>query len=357
MTPRRLDTVAVALLLVALPLGTAPLEIATGAVVALALARPERFAARAAPGAAEAVALAVLPLVFVGASGDLREALGQAWPLAPLLALPALRPDPRVVAAGVAAAGVAAAWGVAQALGGEPARAGFSHHLTLAYALLPPLGLAVARGWWGPAAVLGAGALATASAGVLVPLGVTMAVARRGWAWAWMLAGAAVLLAGIAGAADAEELRQRAVIWTGALSLADAPVGPGGYPAASAAAYDRLSPGFWFPNHAHDSYLQSLATLGWAGLAARVALVAALVRGAPRAGAAGVAGVALGALTQDTFGDLEVARAAWVWVALAGTLAAPPRSEAATEDGCGSCPSPSCSPSPTPGWRPSRPRG
>jgi hypothetical protein len=120
------------------------------------------------------------------------------------------------------------------------------------------------------------------------------------------------------------------VLWTGGLASLGTPTGPGGYAAASALAYDRLEPGFWFPNHAHDSAIQLLAVLGPAGLCAQIWLGAVALRvprDAPLAvgAAAGLVGVAVGALTQDTLGDLEVARAAWVWIALAAVLPPPAR--------------------------------
>lgn len=330
--PRRVDSLAVGLLLVALPLGTAPMEIATGLVALVAAARARTLGLRASwsgapPWVPVAGVLALTHLLSALASGDLREGLGQGWPLVPLVALPLLRPDPRVAAAGVLAAVAAGGWAVAQAFDHRVGTGAFSHHLTLAYALLPPFGWAVARGRWWAGAVLAAGVLATASVGAVVPLAATLAAAR--WArpaLAWLGGATAIVL--LLPAALPDELRQRAVLWTAGLELAaTGPVGAGGYPEAVAAVQDRLVPGFHFPNHAHDSAIQVLATGGWAALLALAGLVTAgLVRG-ERAGAAGLAGVALGALTQDTFGDLEVARAAWVWLALAGTAPEATRSD------------------------------
>lgn len=328
--PRRVDTLAVGLLLVSLPLGTAPLEVATGLTALLAAARTRSLGLRAAwsgapPWVPFAGILALTHLLSALASGDLRAGLGQGWPLVPLVALPLLRPDPRVATAGVLAAVAAGGWGLAQALDHRVATAGFSHHLTLAYALLPPFGWAAAHGRWGACAVLAAGVLATTSVGAVVPLAATFVAARRTRpALAWLGGAAAFLL--LLPAALPDELRQRAVLWTAGLELAaTGPVGAGGYPEAVDVAQDRLVPGFHFPNHAHDSAIQVLATGGWPALLALVGLVTTgLIRGHP-AGGAGLAGVALGALTQDTFGDLEVARAAWVWLAMAGTAPEPAR--------------------------------
>ncbi|MBM4393523.1 MAG: hypothetical protein FJ090_20560, partial [Deltaproteobacteria bacterium] len=49
------------------------------------------------------------------------------------------------------------------------------------------------------------------------------------------------------------------------------------------------------------------------------ALVAAVLRRAHPAAAAGLVGVLVGGFTQDTLGDLEVARAALAWIAVLGT--------------------------------------
>jgi|GEM_PF-2776644 len=323
----RLDDVLVALLLLALPLSTAALEIATALALIAALATPSRRARLAHPLLLPAVALALVWVAAIPLSGDVREGFGQVWVLAPLLAVPALRPDPRVVALGVGAAGVAAAWAVGQALGGHPGTGGFSHHLSLAYALLPPLGVAVARGWAVPAVLLVAGVLATRSVGVLPALAATLYAARAGRPAVAAVVGAAVTVL-LLPLAPPTELAERAVLWTGGLTLLDAPVGPGAYAGASALAYDALQPGFWFPNHAHDSAVQLLAVVGPAGLAAMAWLVARALRVGGRGAAAGLAGVLVGVLTQDVFGDLEVSRACWTWLALGFSVPAidgPPR--------------------------------
>ena len=96
--------------------------------------------------------------------------------------------------------------------------------------------------------------------------------------------------------------------------------GAGGYGLATELSNESLSPGFFFPHHAHDSLVQLRALTGMAGVVATLALVAAVFRHAHPAAAAGLAGVMVGALTQDTLGDLEVARATWAWVAILGTL-------------------------------------
>lgn len=314
---------AIAAFLVALPLATAAQEVALAGCVVAALLSGGRGRSLAAPWGWAAVACAAAGALGALASGDLREGLGHAWRLAPLFAVPALLETEGARATlerwGLGAAVVVAAWGVGQAALGVPAHAGLSHHLTLAYALLPPLGVAVASGRWAAAAVLVTGVAATGSAGAAVAAVATVAAARWGRPGAWLGAGALATVALLAVAADPGELRERAILWTGGLSLSEGgPVGPGAYAAASALAYDRLAPGFWFPNHAHDGAVQILATLGPAGLLAYAWLAWAALRHGSRGAAAGLAGVLVGALTQDTLGDLEVARAAWAWVALGG---------------------------------------
>lgn len=304
-----------------LPLTTAGQEIAMAIAMIAALVSPRRAALWREPWGRAAFAVALTWLAAYPSSGDLREALGHAWPLAPLFVIPALR-TPNVglvVRIGLGAACVAAAWAVAQRLDGEGGTAGMSHHLTLAYALLPPLGVAAARGNWAVTALLLAGVGATGSSGALVGVAVTLLGARAVRPVYACAVGCVVTVAALP-FADRAELLQRAVLWTGGLAVAaDGPAGPGGYAAASAPAYDALVPGFWFPNHAHDAAIQLLAVVGPAGLVAMAALVLAALgtSGArPTGAAAGLAGVVVGGLTQDVFGDLEVVRAVWGWVAL-----------------------------------------
>lgn len=322
------ERVVLGLLLAALPLSTAAMEVACALALALALTGPSRTAFLAAPWARPALAVAAVWVLASPISGQWREGLGHAWVLAPLVALPALARSPRAEVVGLWAAAGAGGWALVQALTGAPERAGFSHHLTLAYALLPPLGVALTRRAWAPAALVFVGILASGSRGALPALLTTLVAVPWGRrpvpaAAAWL--GGALLTVGLlATAAPADDLRQRAILWTGGLTVAaTGPVGPGAYPQASAGAYEALSPGFWFPNHAHDSAVQVLAVLGPAGLVATVWLCVAAL-GVGGGAAAGLAGVLVGALTQDVLGDLEVARAAWVWLALASVSPAHP---------------------------------
>lgn len=272
--------------------------------------------------AAACFVLGALPL------GDLREGLGHAWLLAPLLAIPLahVTKDERriLVRCALAAASLAAILALLQRAGGGVATGAFGHHLTLAYAMVPPFAAAVAFRMWPVAVLLAAGSLASGSAAAPISLMVagfaaSLGSQRGGRSAAISLGvGAVATLTGIALFADTEELRQRAVMWTGGLSIAPGSAGAGGYGVATEAIYDRLSPGFYFPNHAHDSAIQLYATLGPAGCVAVAFLVGTIFRRGHRAAAAGLAGVLVGGLTQDVLGDLEVARALWVWTAVLG---------------------------------------
>ena len=319
-----------------------------GAGWLVALGDTMRWPSPAGGGAAWSYALVWLLLVPI--SGNLREGLGHVWPVAPLFFVPALLaaarlPDARLpdarppgarlpgVRAGLLCAAAVGAFAAVEGLFRE-ARGPYSHHLTLAYALLPPLGVALAQR--SPLSVpIALGVVGSRSSGVVIALMVTVVLgllagrdATRGRTSSPARSGAAALL-GMALTALAlplgqrSELHQRAILWTGGLIVGlgsgiDAPAGPGGYPAATAPLYERLQPGFWFPNHAHDSGTQLLAVLGPAGWVCGVLLVIALFECFGAGAAAGLAGVCIGSLTQDTFGDLEVVRAAVVWGCLTG---------------------------------------
>lgn len=325
----RLAQASLIAVFVTMPLSTGAHEVTMAVAMALAFVVGRRRALFEAPWGRFGVALAVIWVALAAASGDLREGLGHAWLLSPLFAVSALRGSDTdtVERWGVGAACVAAAWALGQRALGQVGTGPMSHHLSLAYALLPPLGVAISRRWWAPGLVLTAGVLSTGSEGAVVAVGVTLAASLLPTRATLPAAGVGIVatLAALP-FADRSELAQRAVLWTGGLRVArEGPVGPGAYPEASASVYEQLSPGFWFPNHAHDANIQALAVLGPAGLVATLALVVvACTRGA-RGAAAGIAGVAVGALTQDVFGDLEVARACWAWLALLPYLPDPDR--------------------------------
>ena len=318
------------LLVVSLPLATSLHEVAMAVALVLALLLPSRFRFLDVPWGRAALAVACVWALIPPAPGGLREGLGHAWLLAPIVAIPALLPpsapaaEPvreRLRTAGLWAAGAAACWGLAQRLLGHPATGPFSHHLTLAYALVPAFGVALAGRRWVLGGLLAGGVLSSGSSGATIALCVTAAAvgtARPIWLTGMGLGMTLVLLP----FADTSELVQRAVLWTGGLTVGEAgPVGPGGYAAAASLAYENLAPGFWFPNHAHDSTIQVLAVLGPAGGVAVALLCGSALSRAALGPAAGVAGVLVGGLTQDVLGELEVARAMWMWVALGGVAA------------------------------------
>ena len=109
--------------------------------------------------------------------------------------------------------------------------------------------------------------------------------------------------------ADPSDQQQRALLWTGGLAV-HWPAGEGGWLNQAILQWDRLQPGFWFPYHAHDGMIQVWGVLGPSGLGALIWLLASLFRGPA---AAAMVGVLVGCLTQNVFGDLEVARSLWFW--------------------------------------------
>lgn len=319
-------------------LGTFASEVTVGLALAVALgfgllrATPFRIL-----GGQFTLAYAAVWLLMVPVSGNFHEGIGHVWPLAALLVIPMLRgvsgvdAEPSIRAGLWCAAGLGV-WGAVEGTMRE-AHGPFSHHLTLAYALLPPLGVALQRRS-ALALPMVLGVLGSRSSGALVALGVTGVLGvwagfdgargRSGSRWrgpAGALTGMALTAIGLP-FADPTEVHSRAVLWTGGLRVAqEGLTGPGGYPAASALIYDELEPGFWFPNHAHDSATQVYAVLGPAGWLCALMLVAACFEGFGIGAAAGLAGVCVGSLTQDNFGDLEVLRAITVWGALTACAA------------------------------------
>lgn len=330
--------VGVLALLVALPLGSAPIEIATGIVAALALWRLARR--RASIDTELGSPLALVALLWLVAAlarppvgvEEIRAALSFPWALVLVLALPALALEPaareRALRLGLWSAAVVGAGALAFGLARgawpweAPSRGLFSHHLTLGYALLPPLAAALARRAWMPALGVALGVVAAGSSGPALALVVLIAglLSRPIWA---LLGGSAAAVGLTALLSEQPALAERAVLWTsGALLALRAPlgVGPGGYREAVVPVQDALSPGFYFPNHAHDAALQVGAVAGFGAWIALAWLLVALWRRSDRAGRAALAALLVGGLTQDTLGDLEVVRALVAWC-----LLAPPR--------------------------------
>jgi hypothetical protein len=319
---------SLALLLVSLSLGTAPLELATGLAVVVGLAVGER---RALPLLAPALAVVALLLASAlgGGGRELVEALGRAWPLAPLLAVPMLVPrlNPaqleRLVQLGLAAALVPVVWAAVELLRvgalpwAHPAQGPFSHHLTYGYALLPPIAVALyRRSWLALPLALGVGL-----AGSSGPLLALVVVATAVW---WrplpaLVGGAAAALVLIGLLHGQTELDQRVVLWeSGVMVAVGQPLGAGplGVREALGVAQEALRPGFYFPLHAHDTMLQAAAMAGPAMWLCWAWLGVSLWRHTGRAGQAALAALVVGGTTQDTLGDLEVVRALLVWATL-----------------------------------------
>lgn len=323
MRAARLHELLVAAVLVTLPLSTGAHEVSMALLLGWALLVRRAAGFSALPWSGAAVATAAACVLGAWASGDVREGFGQAWLLAPLVALagPVEEGSMRwLLRLGVGAAAVAAAMAVTQAAVGGEGRGLFSHHLSLAYALLPPFAVALSRRQFPLAALLAAGVLAARSDAAPIALLATALAVWTGRPLVATLLGSVATLGALAGFAGTDELRQRAVLWTGGLLVGPGSAGAGGYALASAPEYERLSPGFWFPNHAHDSFIQLGATLGAGGVLAMAVLVLAAMKHGHPAARAGLAGVLVGGLTQNTLGDLEVARAVWVWLAILGTV-------------------------------------
>lgn len=322
-----------ALLLIALPLGTAPGEIAAGLVTALALVQLARRKASLDLELVGPVALVCVSWLASALGRDPSgpqwvEALGRCWPLCLALLLPALplpaEARPRLTRLGLwVAAGVGGLAAVQVAQAGvapweQPARGLFSHHLTLGYGLLPALAVALVERAWAPAALLGLGVAATGSSGPALSVAVIVAGLIFGPGRA--LVGGAVAAIGLVLVLRQDPaLSERAVLWTSGATLAlDHPlgVGPSGFREAAAPVQAELAPDFYFPLHAHDAALQLAALAGLGAWIAWAWLMLALWRRTDRAGRLALAALAVGGLTQDTLGDLEVIRALCAWALL-----------------------------------------
>jgi hypothetical protein len=319
-------------------LGTAALEVATALVAIAAIWRPR---ADVWPFAVPVALLAAAHLAAAAPAGipGAIEAGGRVWPLALALALPRLEVPERALRVGLVAAALVAVVAIGQAVAalaaGDPpqSRGFFSHHLTLGYALLPPLAFAlhhrVLRRQPALAAALALGVLSSGGTGPAISL--LVVVAGRFVEPRAVLAVAAVAVVAATSFLSPQELGARPLLWaSGAEVAVDAPVGAGStrFVEALAIAQDELSPGFHFPLHAHDAALQVGVLLGLSGWLAWAVFLVALWERTDRSGRVALAALLVGGLTQDTFGDLEVTRALTAWAL--GTGAAFRRSETAS---------------------------
>ena len=315
--------------MVCLPLGPAALEIATGlgALAVLPLLRRAKTRAALADLLAPLAAITALALL-VGWSRDPgwpRDALGVLWSLALVVVVPLLPASAGAVVWGLRAAAAVGAgavlWAASQGARAGPAMGPFSHHLTLGFALLPPLGVALARRRWPEALGLTAGVLATLSLGPLLGLGIVAAGALSRRPLAALLAGVAGALGVLPLLVGQTSLHERAVLWaSGAEVTLAAPLGsgtaPGAFRGALSIAQDLLQPGFHFPLHPPPPAPHRPVAAGLPGWVAWGALLVALWQRAGVGGRAGLAAVLVGGLTQDTLGDLEVLRAVVAWALL-----------------------------------------
>jgi hypothetical protein len=314
-------------LFAALPLGAAPLEIATALALALALFRPTH---RVWPYLAP-LALITCCSVVAALPEDVaavRLAVGPLWALALCLALPRLDVPVRALRVGVlsacAVAAIAVGQAIAQVAQGDDALAKglFSHHLTLGYALIPPLAIVVHHEL-GISALLRRAALVSLAGGIIASggqgpvLALAVVILAHWMRPIWALAvGVAANLVGVI-VLPSTLLEQRAVLWTSGakvLALPGVGVGQNGFRSALATAEHAVQPGFYFPLHAHDSILQIGLAIGLGGWIAWAALLLLLWERSSRGGRVAIAAVVVGGLTQDTLGDLEVIRALTAWV-------------------------------------------
>ena len=319
-----------ALVLFCLPFGAAPCEWSAGLALLIALVWGKRsHQPLLAPVLAVAIAL-LIPSLSFGLDG-LIAALGKAWPLILLIALPpllALLDEEahvnRLIQLGLIAASTAAIWALADSISSgqapwvEPARGPFSHHLTLGYALVPAAAMALHRRDWIHTGMVSVGILCAGASGPLLALAIVFASLRLRPLHC-LVGGIALALVIMGTLAEDPELQTRLVHWTaGAQLTLETGAGSGALEAISdfQLAESRVSSTIEPETHAHDSALQ-WGILG--GLGAWLAWIWLLLRLWQQSGTSGKAAIAalcVGALTQDVFGDLEVLRSLCAWALL-----------------------------------------
>ena len=317
-----LPLLALTLLAICLPIAMAPLEIAMAITLTVCLA-----CGRWTPNPWLQPTLLWIGAWLLAAvphgSPVIIESLGFGWALTALVVVPplvGLTDRDFVIRRGIEAAALIAIVALLQRLTtGQAASAGFSHHLTLAYALLPPLAVATARGQWREVIAIGAGILATGSEGAVIPFAVAILASRTKRPVATALIGAVLLLGALFIAQDSNQVAERAVLWTGSVDVVlNHPQGTGAtrFEPLAQIAFEGLRPGMWFPYHAHDATLQQAGVAGVAGLIAMVWMGVCVFRRGHPAAVAGIAALTVAGLTQDVWGDLEVIRSGTFWLAL-----------------------------------------
>jgi hypothetical protein len=285
-----------------LPWSTSLHEIGMGIALAATLFSKDRWTALQMPVVQAAIILAALWSIS-GLFPPDRDGPGHAWALAPFLVVPALGKQLSAQQLSSLVQG-----GLISFVLATFSQWSNSHHLTMAYGLLPALAVALQQKKQVLAGLCLMGILSARSEGALGGALATILAL-----YSPVLGLTAGVIAGLLGIfLWPDLLGSRALLWTGGLNVAQ--TGP--TPIAvllneQTLAWERLSPGYWFPYHAHDSSIQLLGALGPAGLAAGALLVFRILDGP---GAAAIVGVLVGSLSQDVAGDLEVIRSVSFWV-------------------------------------------
>jgi len=308
-----------------LMLGTAALEIATGLMCVVALFLGDR-SGMALLGPTLAIVVG-MSFAAVGLSVEhWVEVLGLSWPLLLALAVPMLVGSLNQVQlrwverVGLSTAALVGGVVAMQTLfdGEMFSSVGlFSHHLTLGYALVIPLARALYLRSWICALAMATGVISTGASGPVL----AMVVVSVGlWNPLVALVGGMLFSVGIMwGLGADEELAQRALLWATGMDLSLNELwgtGPDGFRQAAMEVQQRLQPGFYFPFHAHDAFLQRSAIAGMAIWVAWGWFLMVLWRQSHGPGRAALVGILVGGLTQDTLGDLEVIRGLCAWALL-----------------------------------------
>ena len=328
---RRMAQISLTLAFVCLPLGAAACELSAAWLCLAAICWGDR---RNHPMVIPVLAVWIawtIPSLDKGIAGWFG-AVGQTWPLILLIAIPplqkTLRGDPQfheqLERWGLFAGSVIGIWAMGSLLGNgippweQPASGPFSHNLTLGYALLPPLALAVHRSRWLWASCIAGGVLSAGASGPV--LGLAMIMATR---WIQpkhcLIGGVGLALTILWWMGGSPELTTRMVHWTAGVQVVfecGFGCGPTDTVSHFQDAERLLSATIGPERHAHDSVLQ-WAMMGGAGAWLAWALLLTLLwQHTGKSGRAAIAALGVGALTQDVFGDLEVIRALCAWALL-----------------------------------------
>jgi len=337
------STAAIGVLLVSIPLGTTISELACGFacfVAAIVLLTDRQAVVGALVGPWILIALGWLAMSLAHGT-SITGSLGRIWASCPILIVPIVlsraKPMPWLNIALLSAVPVAILtlvqagmhwFGPAESF--PPAPSGlYSHHLTFVYAFIPIACACMAERKWSAAVLLTTAIVACGALGGIAG----MAVAWFTWAaFTMMTKSKATLMSlgvglvaslGTLGLLGQSDLYQRTVLWTGGAVVATSGGAPAGHWRERIdSVHQQLDPNFFFPHHAHDTFLQLASEAGFASWMALLwGLFIIWKQGRPWVIAI-IAGCVFGALSQDLFGDLEVARSCSTWLAI-GLLASP----------------------------------